>query len=78
MRKSGIASLLLVTSLGAGALLIGCDKDAVKPGDKVVNQSEKTTSDSNGNKSTSEQKTVKHSDGTVTQEKHSDSTNNNP
>jgi hypothetical protein len=50
----------------------------VKPGDKVVNQSEKTTTDSNGNKATSEQKTVQHSEGTVTTEKHADSTNHNP
>ena len=76
MRKMRIASLLMVTSLAAAPMLVGCDKDAAKPGDKVVNQSEKTTTDSNGNKATSEQKTVQHSDGTVTTEKHTDATNN--
>ena len=78
MRKSGIASLLLMGSLAAAPMLGGCDKDATKPGDKVVNQQEKTTTDSNGNKATTENKTVQHSDGTVTNEKHTDVQHNNP
>jgi hypothetical protein len=69
MNTPRIASLLLTASLAAAPVLVGCDR---APGDKVVNQQEKTTTDPNGNKSTSEQKTVQHSDGSVTQEKHVD------
>jgi hypothetical protein len=68
MRKSGIASLLLAASLGFAPALIGCDKE--------VSHTEKTTTDPNGNKSTSESKTVQHSDGSVTTEKHSDAERN--
>jgi len=75
MRKSGIASLLMVVALAGGPVLVGCDRG---PGDKVVNKSEKTTTDPNGNQSTTEQKTVQHSDGSVTKEKHIDSNNTNP
>jgi hypothetical protein len=78
MHRSGIASLLLVTSLAAAPILVGCDKDAARPGDKVVNQQEKTTSDPNGNQSTTEQKTVQHSDGSTTTEKHTDAQHTNP
>lgn len=73
MRKSGIASLLLATSLFAAPYMVGCDKDAAKPGDKVVNQQDKTTTDSNGNSTTTDQKTVQHSDGTTTTEKQTNS-----
>lgn len=73
MRKLPIASLLLATSLLATPLMVGCDKDATKPGDKVLNKQEKTTTDTNGNTSSSEQKTVQHSDGTVTSEKKTNS-----
>lgn len=69
MRHSGIASLLVATSLLAAPFMVGCDKDAAKPGDKVTSQQEKTTTDSNGNTTTSDQKTVQHPDGTVTTEK---------
>ena len=66
MRKMGISALFLVGSLVAAPLMTGCD---TAPGDKVVNKSEKTTTDTNGRQSTSEQKTVQHSDGSVTTEK---------
>jgi hypothetical protein len=73
MRKSGIPSLLLATSLFATPFMVGCDKDAAKPGDKVLNQQEKTTTDTNGNSTTTDQKTVQHPDGTTTSEKQTNS-----
>lgn len=78
MRQIGIVSLLLALSLSAAPMLSGCDKDATKPGDKVVNQQEKTTTDQNGNAATTEQKTVQHSDGSTTTEKHTDAQHTNP
>lgn len=75
MSKSGIASLLLVASLAGVPFLAGCDS---APGDKVVNKTEKTTTDPNGNQSTTEQKTVQHSDGSTTTEKHTDAQHTNP
>lgn len=75
MRTPRIASLLLIGSLAACPLMVGCDSG---PGDKVQKQQEKTTTDSNGNQTTTEQKTVRHSDGSVTTEKHTDSNNTNP
>lgn len=73
MLKSGIASLLVATSLLATPFMVGCDKDATKPGDKVLNSQEKTTTDTNGNSSTTDTKTVQHADGTVTTEKQTNS-----
>lgn len=67
MRKMGISVLFLVGSLAATPFLTGCDS---APGDKVVNKSETKTTDPNGRTNTSEQKTVQHSDGTVSTEKH--------
>jgi hypothetical protein len=78
MYRSKLASLLLVSSLAAAPILVGCDKDAAKPGDKVLNQQDKTTTDPNGNQTTHDQKTVQHSDGTVTTEKHTDTQHPNP
>ena len=72
MPKARIATALLIASLTACPFVVGCDK----PGDKVVNQSEKSTTDTNGNKSTTEQKTVQHSDGSTTTEKHTDTNTN--
>ena len=74
-RSSAIVSLVLAGSIAAVPLLVGCDTG---PGDKVTNKSEKTTTDSNGNSSTTEQKTVQHPDGSVSNEKHTDSQHNNP
>ena len=74
MSKHGIAALLLVGSFAALPIL-GCDS---APGDKVVNKSEKTTTDPNGNQSTSETKTVQHPDGSTTTEKHVDNQHTNP
>jgi len=62
----GISVLFLVSSLAAAPLMFGCDS---APGDKVVDKSEKSTTDANGRTSSSEQKTVQHSDGTVSTEK---------
>ena len=73
--RHGITALVLAGSLASGFIAVGCDQ---APGDKVVNQSEKTTTSSDGSKSTQEQKTVQHSDGTVTTEKHTDSQKNTP
>ena len=70
MRMSGIASLLLGVSLVGAPMLVGCDK--------TLSKSEKTTTDPNGNQSTSEQKTVQHPDGSVTQEKHVENNHPNP
>lgn len=78
MRRTGIAALLLALSMSAAPMISGCDRDATKPGDKVVNQREKTTTDSNGNQNTTEQKTVQHSDGSTTTEKHTDAQHTNP
>lgn len=64
MRKSPIASLLAASLFVTP--LIGCDKG---PGDKVLNQQQKSTTDSNGNTTTTDQKTIQHPDGTVTTEK---------
>ena len=75
MKKMGIASLFVAGSIAATSLVTGCDK---APGDKVLNQTEKTTTSSNGGQSTQEQKTVQHPDGTVTTEKHSDSQTHTP
>jgi hypothetical protein len=61
MRKSGFASLVLIASLVAAPMLVGCDRE--------LGRSEKTTTDTNGNQTTVQQKTVQHPDGSVTTEK---------
>jgi hypothetical protein len=68
--KSVIASLLLAVSFAAAPAFVGCDKE--------LGRSENTTSDSNGNRSTVEQTTVQHPDGSVTTEKQKTNTNVNP
>ncbi len=73
--RNGIAALMVAGSIFAASATIGCDSG---PGDKVVNKTEKTTSNSDGTTSTQEQKTVQHPDGSVTTEKHSDSQKNTP
>jgi hypothetical protein len=73
--RNGIAALMVAGSIFAASTTIGCDKG---PGDKVVNQNEKTTSNPDGTTSTQEQKTVQHSDGSVTTEKHTDSQKTSP
>ena len=67
MRKMGFSVLFLVGSLAAAPLMVGCDS---APGDKVVDKSETKTTNPNGRTNTSEQKTVQHSDGTTSTEKH--------
>ena len=61
MRKSGLVSMLLIASLAAAPILVGCDHE--------LGRTEKTTTDSNGNQTTVQQKTVQHADGSVTTEK---------
>jgi ABC-type uncharacterized transport system auxiliary subunit len=68
MRTRGLASLLLIASLAAAPMLVGCDHE--------VGRTEKTTTDSNGNQTTVQQKTVQHSDGSVTTEKDVNHVNN--
>ena len=70
MRKSPIAALLLIGSL-AMPMLVGCDSG---PDGKVVNKQEKTTTGADGTQTTTEKQTVRHNDGSVTTEKHTDST----
>jgi hypothetical protein len=67
--KSVIASLLLAFSFAAAPAFIGCDQDA--------NRSDKSSLDSNANRSTVEQTTVQHSDGSVTTEKEKTNTSAN-
>jgi hypothetical protein len=73
MRKIGIVSILL-SGLFTIAPLVGCESQPAP--DKVVNATEKTTTDRNGNASTVQQKTVEHPDGSVTTEKKVDSQRN--
>lgn len=61
MRKSGLVSMLLIASLAAAPMLVGCDRE--------LGRTEKTTTDSNGNQTTVQQKTVQHPDGSLTTEK---------
>lgn len=59
MRK--IASLLLMGSLAAAPMIVGCDKE--------LGRNERTTTDSNGNQTSVQEKTVQHPNGSVTTEK---------
>jgi len=68
--RSTTMSLVLVTALVGGPVLIGCDRE--------LNRSEKTTKSPNGDTTTSEQKTVEHPDGSVTTEKHTSHDSANP
>lgn len=67
MRKA-IVSALLTFSLAGTPFLVGCDRE--------VGHSEKTTTNSNGTQTHSEQTTVQHPDGSTstTSERHT----NNP
>jgi hypothetical protein len=59
---------LLAVSMGAGPMMMGCDK--------TLHENEKTTVAPNGEKTTSQEKTVEHPNGTVTTEK--EATHSNP
>lgn len=71
MRKTLIVALC-TASLAGMPMLVGCDRE--------LSHQEKTTTDSNGNQTRSEQKTVQHPDGSVTTEKQTShgNANNNP
>lgn len=75
MRKTLIA-VLCTASLVGMPVLVGCDRE--------LSHEEKTTTDSKGNQTHSEQTTVQHPDGSVTTEKQTEnqsshgSANNNP
>lgn len=66
MRKLLMATVL-VGSMGAMPMIVGCDR--------TLHEDQKTTSGPNG-QTTTETKTVQHSDGSVTTEKESHSNNN--
>ena len=68
MTTPRIAVLLVAASLSAVPTLVGCDRD------KTLNEQQKTTTTPDGQQTTSESKTVQHSDGSITQEKHIGST----
>jgi hypothetical protein len=68
--NSVIASLLLAVSFAAAPTFVGCDKE--------LGRSERTTIDSGGNRSTVEQTSVQHADGSVTTEKQKTNTSVNP
>ena len=70
MRKI-LMSTMLVASLSAMPMVVGCDR--------TVSEHKSTTSNPDGSQTSSEQKTVQHSDGSVTTEKnvsHNSGTNN--
>lgn len=60
MRKF-LMSTMLVASLAAMPMAVGCDR--------TVAEHQKTTSEPDGSKTSSDQKTVQHPDGSVTTEK---------
>jgi hypothetical protein len=70
MYMSRFAAVLVAASLVSMPCVIGCDRE--------ISHTEKTTTDPNGNKSTSEQKTVQHPDGSVTTEKQTNNNTPNP
>ena len=68
MRRYLLAALL-VASMSSVPMIAGCDR--------TIHETEKTTVGPNGEKSTSQEKTVQHNDGTVTTEKEVKHTNPN-
>ena len=64
---SRLAAIFIAASLFSMPCMIGCDKE--------LSHTEKTTTDTNGNKSTTDEKTVKHPDGSVTTEKQTNNQN---
>ena len=68
MRKYFV-SALLVAAMGT-PMLVGCDR--------TLHEDTKTTRSPNGDSQTTEQKTVQHPDGSVTNEKETHNNNPNP
>lgn len=68
MRNLILAALFTLSFAGM-PMLAGCDRE--------LSHQEKTTTDSSGNQTHSEQTTVQHPDGTVTTEKQSSQSNKN-
>lgn len=65
MRKF-LMTAVLVSSMGAMPMIVGCDR--------TLHEDQKTTSGPNG-QTTTDTKTVQHPDGSVTQEKSSNTSN---
>ena len=69
MRKVFLTALLSTSLLGV-PMIVGCDR--------TVRENDKTTTTPNGQQTTTEDKTVQHPDGSVTQEKSVNKTPGSP